>query len=139
MSLEEVDRKIGLFLKKKPPKESVLQKKIIEWLQENIKEHKEIRKVSGNIFSKNGFPDIEVFLRGTTFSFEIKRSTKEKPTPLQIERIRSIRKTGNHAWVVRSLEEVKDIICKHTSDSPAVCRKYCDRYCDGLDFTGKIT
>jgi Holliday junction resolvase len=66
-------------------------------------------KEHGGQFGTAGIPDIIVCYRGRFIAFECKAGNN-KPTVLQAITIRQIIKAGGYALVVRSLEEVKQII-----------------------------
>jgi len=88
-------------------KEKDLVKKISDYLKtENDlffwKEH-------GGQFGTAGIPDIIVCYKGRFLAFECKVG-KNKPTVLQEVTIRQILRAGGYAMVVRSVDEVKEVI-----------------------------
>ena len=88
-------------------KESELVKKITDYL-------KTVRncffwKEHGGMYGTAGIPDIIVCYRGRFIAFECKVGSN-KPTVLQSITIKHILKAGGYAIVVRSLDEVKEII-----------------------------
>jgi mevalonate kinase len=66
-------------------------------------------KEHGGQYGTAGIPDIIVCYRGRFLAFECKVG-KNKATALQELTIRQIVKAGGYALVVRSVEEVKQII-----------------------------
>lgn len=66
-------------------------------------------KEHGGEYGTAGIPDIIVCYRGRFLAFEVKVG-KNKPTVLQEQTIRKILRVGGYALVVRSVEEVKEII-----------------------------
>ena len=119
---------------KKTRKEANIQKDIVDWLKDNIPGDKEIRKIHGSAFQKAGYPDLEMFWLGTTWSFEVKRPG-ENPTPLQTAKIKALRKTGNHVWVVRSVEDMEKYMSNHIFKGKYTCGKFDYQICSGVDFT----
>ena len=88
-------------------KEKDLVKKISDYLKtiEDLffwKEH-------GGQYGTAGIPDIIVCYKGIFLAFECKVG-KNKPTVLQEVTIRQILRAGGYALVVRSVDEVKEII-----------------------------
>lgn len=84
-------------------------------LIKNIKEYlKTVKdcfywKEHGGIYGTAGIPDIIVCYKGRFIAFECKVGTN-KATVLQEITIRQILKAGGYALVVRSLDEVKQVI-----------------------------
>ena len=66
-------------------------------------------KEHGGMYGTAGIPDIIVCYRGKFIAFEAKVG-KNKPTVLRQVTIRKILKAGGYATVVRTVEEVKQII-----------------------------
>lgn len=66
-------------------------------------------KEHGGQYGTAGIPDVIVCYKGKFIAFEAKVG-KNKPTPLQHATIKRIIKAGGYALVVRTLEEVKEII-----------------------------
>lgn len=88
-------------------KESDLIRKISEYLKtvQNLffwKEH-------GGMYGTAGIPDLIVCYRGRFIAFECKVG-KNTPTVLQAQTIRQIIAAGGYALVVRSVEEVRQVI-----------------------------
>lgn len=61
-------------------------------------------------FSAVGTSDILMLLDGIFFSFEVKRSAKEKPSDKQLEFIEHARRMGGCAHVVHDLKQVAEIV-----------------------------
>lgn len=88
-------------------KEKVIENKIKEYLKTikglfYWKEH-------GGMYTTAGIPDLIVCYKGRFIAFEVK-SELGRPTVLQNVAIRKINEAGGIAKIVRSVEEVKDII-----------------------------
>ena len=66
-------------------------------------------KEHGGQYGTAGIPDLIVCYRGKFIAFEVK-TPKGKPTLLQTVTIRQITRAGGYATIVRSVQEVKDII-----------------------------
>lgn len=66
-------------------------------------------KEHGGQYSTAGIPDIIVCYRGRFIAFEVKAGNN-KPTVLQAITIKQIIKAGGYAMVVRSLDEVMQVI-----------------------------
>lgn len=64
------------------------------------------------IATKNGTPDLICCVNGKYLAFEIKRNEKavKNAEELQKFNVRKIRKAGGEAFIVASLDEVKQII-----------------------------
>lgn len=87
------------------PRESVIQKQILEWLsqQESVAV---IKLITAN---RAGYPDVLCCVRGYFVSLEVKQEGG-KASPLQLRRIAEIREAGGYAEVVRSLEDTRKIV-----------------------------
>lgn len=66
-------------------------------------------KEHGGYYGTAGIPDIIVCYKGRFIAFECKVGNKQ-PTVLQVLTIRKIIKAGGYALVVRTVEEVKQVI-----------------------------
>ena len=66
-------------------------------------------KEHGGMYGTAGIPDIIVCYRGRFIAFEVKAG-KNKPTVLQAITIKQIIKAGGYAMVVRTVDEVKQVI-----------------------------
>lgn len=66
-------------------------------------------KEHGGMYGTAGIPDIIACINGVFYAFEVKND-KGKTTALQQATIRKINNCGGHAFVVRSVEEIKDIL-----------------------------
>lgn len=96
-----------------PLKESVIVRKILQYLKTipacfAWKEH-------GGMYGTAGIPDIICCMDGRFFAFEVKNESG-KATKLQEATIKKIRAAGGTAAVVRSVEEVEDVIGGATND-----------------------
>ena len=66
-------------------------------------------KEHGGMYGTAGIPDIIACINGEFYAFEVKTPVG-KTTALQDATIRKIRKCGGQAFVVRSVDEVKEIL-----------------------------
>lgn len=66
-------------------------------------------KEHGGMYGTAGIPDIIACVNGQFFAFEVKTDTG-KATALQDNTIRKILASGGHAFVVRSVDEVRTAI-----------------------------
>ena len=66
-------------------------------------------KEHGGMYGTAGIPDIIACIDGLFYAFEVKTDIG-KTTALQDATIRKIINSGGHAFVVRSVEEVKSIL-----------------------------
>ena len=66
-------------------------------------------KEHGGLYGTAGIPDLIACIGGRFFAFEVKTETG-KTTALQDATIRKILSCGGHAFVVRSVEEVRTAI-----------------------------
>lgn len=90
-------------------KESVIVKSILRYLK--TVPHCFYWKEHGGMYGTAGIPDIIACIDGRFYGFEVKTS-KGQPTKLQGAMIRRIRSAGGTAAVVRSVDDVKNIIEK---------------------------
>ena len=96
-----------MFVNEVKMKESDLIRKIADYLKTVKglffwKEH-------GGMYGTAGIPDIIVCYRGRFIALECKVG-KNNPTVLQAQTIRQIIAAGGYAMVVRTLEEVRQVI-----------------------------
>ena len=70
-------------------------------------------KVFSGMYCTAGIPDIVICYKGQFIALEVK-APDGKPTALQVATIKRIRKAGGVAEVVRSVEEVREVITKFT-------------------------
>lgn len=88
-------------------------------IEKNIKEYLKtidglfFWKVFSGMYCRAGIPDIVCCYKGRFIAFEVK-VPDGKSTPLQDATIKRIREAGGVAEVVRSVDEVKEIITKFT-------------------------
>ena len=66
-------------------------------------------KEHGGMYGSAGIPDVICCLDGRFFAFEVKTS-KGRLTKLQEQTIHRIKVAGGHAYVVRSVEDVKAVL-----------------------------
>ena len=66
-------------------------------------------KEHGGMYGTAGIPDIIACINGKFYAFEVKTAIG-KTTALQEATIRKIQNCGGHAYVVRSVDEVKTIL-----------------------------
>ena len=66
-------------------------------------------KEHGGMYGTAGIPDIIACINGRFYAFEVKTPVG-KTTALQDATIRKIHKCGGQAFVVRSVDEVKEIL-----------------------------
>lgn len=129
------DRSVDNFFRKNTRSEKLIQKEIVEWLQENLPGEKFIKKIHGNMY-QSSLPDLLILWRGRSWWMEVKKIGK-KATPLQLETILRIRKTNNHAFVVRGVEDVKQFILPHLEPS-FECVSIDGERCPGLSKDGAL-
>ena len=70
-------------------------------------------KEHGGMYGTAGVPDIIACIGGRFFGFEVKTATG-KPTKLQEATIRKINESGGVAAIVRSVEDVKQMLREHS-------------------------
>jgi len=66
-------------------------------------------KEHGGMYGTAGIPDIIACINGKFYAFEVKTAIG-KTTALQDATIRKINNCGGHAYVVRSVDEVKALL-----------------------------
>jgi len=66
-------------------------------------------KEHGGMYGTAGIPDIICCYQGRFYAFEVK-GPRGKLTKLQEKTLKDIREAGGQAYVVRSLDEVKQIL-----------------------------
>jgi hypothetical protein len=66
-------------------------------------------KLHGGPLQMRGLPDMVIIVGGRTFWVELKRPGG-KPTPLQAQRIKTIREAGGIADCVTSVEELRKLL-----------------------------
>lgn len=97
---------------KKIPLETKYQDKILKYLKslpECINAWKENK---GAYSSQNGTPDITAVMKpgGVYFGFEVKRPLLGEPSALQEKFIDDMTKNGGHAYIVVTVNDVKQIL-----------------------------
>ena len=68
-------------------------------------------KEHGGMYGTSGIPDIIACIGGHFFGFEVK-TEKGRPTSLQEAMIRKINDAGGTAVIVRSVDDVKDVLSR---------------------------
>lgn len=91
--------------------EKQFEKKVREWLKSLPKQWH--FKVFGNAFQESGIPDLLGCINGRLIALEIK-SSRGKPSELQLYKIGLINKAGGYATVLspKNWEEVKKDLIK---------------------------
>lgn len=97
------------FIREKMPKESHFQKKIIDWIKENIP-NAVVWKETAGPYSRQGIPDITCIVNGKYYGFEVKRPFIGVLSKIQEQTIKELRKAGAVAEVVTSEKEVAKIL-----------------------------
>jgi Holliday junction resolvase len=89
-------------------REQQIQKKILDYLK--AQGHFAFKVVTAN---RNGIPDIVACIEGEFVAFEVKQPGK-KASPIQEIQISRIWDAGGQAYVVTSVDHVKDLLEKAT-------------------------
>lgn len=97
------------FIREKMPKESHFQKKIIDWIKENVP-NAVVWKEAAGPYSRQGIPDITCIVNGKYYGFEVKRPFIGVLSKIQEQTIKELRKAGAVAEVVTSEKEVAKIL-----------------------------
>jgi len=63
--------------------------------------------IHGSVFSERGTPDIIAVIDSNMICIECKKSKQDKPTKIQIRRMREWQYAGAYVYCVASLEELK--------------------------------
>ena len=87
-------------------KESDVQKSIINYLRHKRVYHFRFQAQS----NLNGLPDIICLYKGFFLGLELKRENGGAPTQLQLRKIKAINDNGGIGVIVRSVDEVDDIL-----------------------------
>lgn len=99
----------NLYIKEHMPKESYFQKKIMDWIKNNVKNCIVWKEAAGP-YSRQGIPDITCIVSGIYYGFEVKRPFIGKLSKIQEQTIKTIREVGGKAYVVTSEKEVAEIL-----------------------------
>jgi hypothetical protein len=75
-------------------------------------------KFHGNAFTEAGTPDLHVTINGRSFWIECKRSEREKPTEIQVRRLKEWEDAGAIVSVCRSLGDFKELLASHGISVP---------------------
>lgn len=97
------------YIREHMPKESYFQKKIMDWIEANIKNCIVWKEAAGP-YSRQGIPDITCIVNGRYYGFEVKRPFIGKLSKIQEQTIKAIKDAGGRAYVVTSVEEVARIL-----------------------------
>lgn len=97
------------FIRENMPKESYFQKKILDWIKNNIPDAVAWKEAAG-AYSRQGIPDITCIVDGKYYGFEVKRPFIGVLSKIQEQTIKALRKAGAVAEVVSSEKEVEAII-----------------------------
>lgn len=101
------------YVREHMPKESYFQKKIIEWIEGNVKNCIVWKEAAGP-YSRQGIPDITCIVNGRYYGFEVKRPFIGILSKIQEQTIKAINENGGRAYVVTSVEEVARILLSET-------------------------
>lgn len=97
------------FIREKMPKESYFQKKILDWIKDNVPNAVAWKEAAGP-YSRQGIPDITCVVNGRYYGFEVKRPFIGVLSKIQEQTIMQLRKAGAVAEVVSSEKEVAAIL-----------------------------
>ena len=97
------------YIREHMPKESYFQRKIMDWIEGNVKNCIVWKEAAGP-YSRQGIPDITCIVNGRYYGFEVKRPFIGKLSKIQEQTIKAIREAGGKAYVVTSVEEVEKIL-----------------------------
>ena len=86
--------------------ESAVQKNILAYLRHKRVYHFRFQAQS----NLNGLPDILCLYKGFFLGLELKREKGGAPTQLQLKKIKAINDNGGIGVIVRSVEEVEEIL-----------------------------
>ena len=97
------------YIREHMPKESYFQRKIMDWIDANIKRSIVWKEAAGP-YSRQGIPDITCIVNGRYYGFEVKRPFIGILSKIQEQTIKAIREAGGRAYVVTSVQEVAKIL-----------------------------
>lgn len=103
------------FIREKMPKESYFQKKIMDWIKDNVP-NAFVWKEAAGPYSRRGIPDVSCIVHGRYYGFEVKRPFIGEATEIQKQTIKEIRKAGGRAEIVTSEKEVAKILLPETEE-----------------------
>lgn len=86
------------YLQENVPKESVYQKKIIDYVKKAYPDAFVWKEAAGE-YSRQGIPDVSAIIDGRYFGFEVKRPYFGKLSVIQEQTIKRIRQAGGIAGV----------------------------------------
>ena len=87
-------------------KENTLQKECLNILKKN---HIYCINMYGSSRTGKGTPDILACIKGKFFAFELKVENNDT-SDIQKYRLKKIRESGGHGYVIRSVNELNDIL-----------------------------
>lgn len=97
------------YIREHMPKESYFQRKIMDWIEANVKRSIVWKEAAGP-YSRQGIPDITCIVNGRYYGFEVKRPFIGMLSKIQEQTIKAIREAGGRAYVVTSVQEVAKIL-----------------------------
>lgn len=97
------------YIRRKMPKESHFQTKIMQWIRENFPEAF-VWKAAAGPYSRQGIPDICCIIGGRFYGFEVKRPFIGVLSRIQEQTMKEIRAAGGVAEVVTSEKDVAEIL-----------------------------
>ncbi len=97
------------YLQEKVPKESVYQKKIIEWIKKNAP-GAFVWKATQGAYSRKGIPDVCVVINGRFYGLEVKRPFFGVISSMQTQTAKQIEKAGGKSYIVTYPSEVTEIL-----------------------------
>lgn len=97
------------YIRRKMPKESYFQTKIMHWIRENFPEAF-VWKAAAGPYSRQGIPDICCIIGGRFYGFEVKRPFIGVLRRIQEQTMKEIRAAGGVAEVVTSEKDVAEIL-----------------------------
>ena len=92
---------------KKPPLEKTIVNQVVAYINSN---GGFAVKIWGNPTQEKGIPDVLGCYRGRFLGLETKRPAGKEPTPYQRYQLERITQTGGVAQVIRSVQEVIDLM-----------------------------
>ena len=98
-----------VYIRESMPKESYFQKRIIDWINQNVPNCIVWKEAVGP-YSRQGIPDITCIVGGRYYGFEVKRPFIGKLSKVQKQTIKEIRDAGGRAYVVTGIEDVKNVL-----------------------------
>lgn len=103
------------YIREHMPKESYFQRKIMDWIDANVKRSIVWKEAAGP-YSRQGIPDITCIVNGRYYGFEVKRPFIGILSKIQERTIKAIREAGGRAYVVTSVQEAAKILLPDEKD-----------------------